>query len=78
MELVDYNSDPMSESSSSSPPWQEMFRSASMKKTDSQSKNNNHVSTQTPSTIPEAKEHKDNNFLSDESQVLFEVCDHVI
>lgn len=66
MELVAY-SDPMTESNSSSPPWQEMFRSASMKKTDSESKN--HGSPQTPPKNPEPKEYKDHNFLSDESQV---------
>ncbi|XP_059301031.1 uncharacterized protein LOC132053162 isoform X1 [Lycium ferocissimum] len=62
MELVSY-SDPMNESSNSSPPWQEMFQSASMMKTDAQFKNNG--STQTP---PKTQETKDHNFLSDESQ----------
>ncbi|KAK4363925.1 hypothetical protein RND71_015283 [Anisodus tanguticus] len=66
MELVSY-SDPMSESRSSSPPWQDMFRSASMKKTDTQFKNH-----ETTPKIPETKEHKDHNFLSDESQLLEE------
>ncbi|MCD7456143.1 hypothetical protein HAX54_030718 [Datura stramonium] len=67
MELVTY-SDPMTESSSSSPPWQEMFRSASMKKTEPQSKNN-HGSAQTAPKTPETKEHQHHNSLSDESQV---------
>ncbi|CAN4097125.1 unnamed protein product [Withania somnifera] len=67
MELVAY-SDPKSESSSSSPPWQEMFRSASMKKTDSESKNYGSP-PETPPITPETKEHQDHNFLSDESQV---------
>ncbi|XP_009594050.1 uncharacterized protein [Nicotiana tomentosiformis] len=66
MELVPY-SDPKTESSSSSPPWQEMFRSASMKKNDSQSKN--HGSPQTLPKTPETKENQDHNFLSAESQV---------
>ncbi|XP_009594049.1 uncharacterized protein [Nicotiana tomentosiformis] len=65
MELVPY-SDPKTESSSSSPPWQEMFRSASMKKNDSQSKN--HGSPQTLPKTPETKENQDHNFLSAESQ----------
>ncbi|XP_016473967.2 uncharacterized protein LOC107795789 isoform X1 [Nicotiana tabacum] len=65
MELVPY-SDPKTESSSSTPPWQEMFRSASMKKNDSQFKNDG--SPQTPPKIPETKENQDHSFLSEESQ----------
>lgn len=67
MELVAY-SDPMTESRNSSPPWQEMFRSAAMKKTDQQTKN--HGSPQTPPKTPEAKEQQVHNFLSDEAQSL--------
>ncbi|CAI9088175.1 OLC1v1022431C1 [Oldenlandia corymbosa var. corymbosa] len=52
MELVPY-SDPKSESSSSNPPWQEMFRSASIRKPDPSPQNQNHLPSSSASTATE-------------------------
>ncbi|CDP13688.1 unnamed protein product [Coffea canephora] len=68
MELVPY-SDPKSESSSSSLPWQEMFRSASIRKPDA-SPQNHQASAEPQMPSASTSQENPNNFPSGDPQDL--------